>query len=386
MIDLTTGTMSSALAHLEHWCDLAPQGVVCVEYISEFAREKVMDQLRPLLTEKEITLHELPLPFRQDALELLVDLRRQLVANEAEVVSVTGWGTAYSEEDGLYDFVRYINLHRERLCLLPVKQIWWFPEQFAREFQVGAPDFYSWFIFKIPLTEIPESPKPREEPSLTSSVSEIVVEEARRVAENLRNRVLTAQSRGRSKHESAELALRAIKILMDVSLWQEAEVLIEELLPPQEEWETLPPEEHVQSLNHLGDVFYYQKNYKDTLSLFEKSLALSETELGANHPDTATSLNNLATLYHAQGDYASALPLYERSLAIREKQLGAEHPDTATSLNNLAGLYESQGNYAQTLPLFERALAIYEKQLGENHPDTQITQKNYELLLEKMKK
>ena len=39
------------------------------------------------------------------------------------------------------------------------------------------------------------------------------------------------------------------------------------------------------------------------------------------------------------GDYAKAEPLYQRTLAIYQKALGAQHPDTAISLNNLAALY-----------------------------------------------
>ncbi|MDW8373922.1 MAG: CHAT domain-containing protein, partial [Planctomycetota bacterium] len=63
-------------------------------------------------------------------------------------------------------------------------------------------------------------------------------------------------------------------------------------------------------------------------------------------------------LYRAMGEYARALPLYERSLAILEKALGAEHPDVATSLNNLAELYGVMGENAKAQPLFERSLAI----------------------------
>ena len=44
----------------------------------------------------------------------------------------------------------------------------------------------------------------------------------------------------------------------------------------------------------------------------------------------------------SQGKYDDAKPLYERSLAIREKALGAEHPDVAHSLNKLAGLLKAQ--------------------------------------------
>ncbi|NJO76587.1 MAG: tetratricopeptide repeat protein, partial [Leptolyngbyaceae cyanobacterium RM1_406_9] len=55
-------------------------------------------------------------------------------------------------------------------------------------------------------------------------------------------------------------------------------------------------------------------------------------------------------LYH-QGRFETAIAYSERSLQIRETQLGKDHPDTATSLNNLALLYHSMGRYSEAEPL-----------------------------------
>jgi tetratricopeptide (TPR) repeat protein len=121
--------------------------------------------------------------------------------------------------------------------------------------------------------------------------------------------------------------------------------------------------------NLLARLYKAQGRYAEAEPLYERSLAIREQQLGANHPDVATSLNNLAALYDSQGRYAEAEPLYERSLAIHEQQLGADHPDVASSLNNLAALYKSQGRYAEAEPLLARSLAIREQQLGADHPD-----------------
>jgi tetratricopeptide (TPR) repeat protein len=64
----------------------------------------------------------------------------------------------------------------------------------------------------------------------------------------------------------------------------------------------------------------------------------------------------------------------------------ASHPDTARSLNNLALLYYQQGKYTEAEPLYERALAISEHILGSEHPHTQATRRNYDSLLEVMKR
>jgi tetratricopeptide (TPR) repeat protein len=138
------------------------------------------------------------------------------------------------------------------------------------------------------------------------------------------------------------------------------------------------------SLNNLAGLYESIAKYTEAEPLCVRSLAISEKELGANHPSTATSLNNLAYLYKSMGKYAEAEPLFVRSLAIREQELGANHPSTATSLNNLAGLYKSMGRYAEAEPLYVRSLAISEKELGANHPDTAQSLNNLAVLYSSM--
>ena len=82
------------------------------------------------------------------------------------------------------------------------------------------------------------------------------------------------------------------------------------------------------------------------------------------------------------GRYSDAEPLFMRSLHIRETQLGANHPDTASSLNNLAALYRAMGRYSDAEPLYLRTLEIWTKSLGENHPNTQTAWGNFHYLLQ----
>ena len=101
-----------------------------------------------------------------------------------------------------------------------------------------------------------------------------------------------------------------------------------------------------------------------------------ESQLGADHPSTATNLNNLANLYLSKGSYEKAEPLLKRSLQIREQQLGKDHPDTAVSLNNLAVLYFNQNRLGEAEQLIAQSLSIRLKVLGENHPTTQSSIQN----------
>ena len=62
----------------------------------------------------------------------------------------------------------------------------------------------------------------------------------------------------------------------------------------------------------------------------------------------------MALLYKEQKNWSESLQLYQRALKIDETALGPDHPQTLLCENNLAELYEVQGNYSEGLPLFER--------------------------------
>ena len=51
---------------------------------------------------------------------------------------------------------------------------------------------------------------------------------------------------------------------------------------------------------------------------------------------TAQNLANLASLHYAQRDLAGARKLFERAVAVYDTTLGPEHPDTIFIRDNLA--------------------------------------------------
>ena len=77
------------------------------------------------------------------------------------------------------------------------------------------------------------------------------------------------------------------------------------------------------------------------------------------------------------GDYDKALEYYDKSKAIREKKLGAEHPDTASTYCNMAIVYSDMGNYDKALKYFEKSKVIIEKKLGAEHPETAAIYYNF---------
>jgi len=136
------------------------------------------------------------------------------------------------------------------------------------------------------------------------------------------------------------------------------------------------------SLNTLGLMLTYRGQLEEARPLLQRGLAIRERELGPDHPETAIILNNLAMLLNHLGEYEEARQLYERALAIDETALGPEHPSTAIALLNLSTLLRDQGEYEEARPLFDRALAISEAALGPDHPTTAAALKGLAWLLQ----
>ena len=88
-----------------------------------------------------------------------------------------------------------------------------------------------------------------------------------------------------------------------------------------------------------GNAQDYPQEIELATNYFQKAVALRE-KLGEQE-SVASSLAWLGYLYKSHGRYSDAEPLFLQALDIRRSQLGHDHPDTASSLNNLALLYKS---------------------------------------------
>ena len=122
--------------------------------------------------------------------------------------------------------------------------------------------------------------------------------------------------------------------------------------------------------NHqLGLIKYYQGEYRDALSYFEKCLDTMREAIPDNDPSLATSYNNIGLVYKNLGEYSEALIYYEKCLDIRQKTLSVNHPHVATSYNNIGSLHDTMGEYSKALISHRKCLNIMQKTLPINHPD-----------------
>lgn len=115
--------------------------------------------------------------------------------------------------------------------------------------------------------------------------------------------------------------------------------------------------------------------------LYRQTLTIIEKVMGPEDQSVASALDDLASalLFHRDDDYTdmkavTLLPeaetLAARSLAISRTSLGEEHPITAGREHNLGMVKRGLQKPKESLECFRRALVIREKVLGADHPDT----------------
>jgi serine/threonine-protein kinase len=214
-----------------------------------------------------------------------------------------------------------------------------------------------------------------------------------------------------SRQHLAELCLRrgeferAVSLLEPVTTWEHDDGLV------------VSP-----ALGVLARAYMEQADFESAEIVLNDALRLAESELGADHPDTAvllhsyaalmgeigrqdeaeaprrraleilrralpandpriaTSLNNLGNYLRIKGSYDEAAELLGEALAIREEVLGPDHPGVATTLNNLALTVKRQGEFERTEKLLLRSLEIREKSLGPDHPRVATAYQNLSTL------
>ncbi|CAF1477100.1 unnamed protein product [Adineta steineri] len=68
--------------------------------------------------------------------------------------------------------------------------------------------------------------------------------------------------------------------------------------------------------HQLGRIKYFQEEYQEALSYYEKALVIRQQSLPPNHPHLAMSYNNIGAVYYNMRDYSKTLFYYEKDPAI----------------------------------------------------------------------
>jgi serine/threonine protein kinase/tetratricopeptide (TPR) repeat protein len=133
-------------------------------------------------------------------------------------------------------------------------------------------------------------------------------------------------------------------------------------------------------LMNLGDVVRAAGDDSAARSHYARAVAIFE-EASPGNPELGRFLDRLAWATLQQGDTAAARGLFERSLALRERALGAEHHDVAESSAGLAECARRQGRPVEAAQLFERSMVLCRRPDGGYFPQAIDTLDRYVVLL-----
>jgi serine/threonine-protein kinase len=116
----------------------------------------------------------------------------------------------------------------------------------------------------------------------------------------------------------------------------------------------------------LGVIQENSSRFDDAETSYREAVALYESTLGPDKPQTAEALWSLAELHAFRGKRAEAEKEFERAVAVERKSLGARHPQLASTLIDLGSLYMNERRYREADATLMEALGIYR---ALDHPD-----------------
>jgi serine/threonine protein kinase/tetratricopeptide (TPR) repeat protein len=126
----------------------------------------------------------------------------------------------------------------------------------------------------------------------------------------------------------------------------------------------------LESLHEVALLHRLQGRHVDAEVEAKRVLEARRAKLGDGHPDTLLSLGNLASFYRDLGRFDEAEPLFRQALDGWNKLPGIDPRFTAGPMHNLAELYMEKGRYDEAEPLLKEALGGFRAKLGYDHPDT----------------
>jgi serine/threonine protein kinase/Flp pilus assembly protein TadD len=212
------------------------------------------------------------------------------------------------------------------------------------------------------LTSEAEAKEQRDKAVTAEQATKRSEEDTKAVLDFLQKKVLSAgRPKGRQGGLGGNVSLR---VVMDAAEPQIAKMFADR------------PLVEASIRNTLGETYWHLGDYGAAIRQDERALALRESKLGPDHPDTLLSRNDLGTSYADAGRTAEAIRLLEQNLKLREIKRGADHPDTLQARNNLAAAYQDAGRTAEAIRLHEQNLKQREAKLGIDHPDTLMSRNN----------
>jgi tetratricopeptide (TPR) repeat protein len=108
-------------------------------------------------------------------------------------------------------------------------------------------------------------------------------------------------------------------------------------------------------------------NHVDALPALEKSITMHEQSWGPDSLEMGGLLFESGCIYRAQAQHEKAQDCLRRALRIHEKAYGPDSAEATADLQQLAGSYEDSGDLDKAAAQYERCLMLKLREIGVKH-------------------
>jgi serine/threonine protein kinase/tetratricopeptide (TPR) repeat protein len=118
------------------------------------------------------------------------------------------------------------------------------------------------------------------------------------------------------------------------------------------------------NMNNLAEVYVRQGKPLKAGELLEKTVELSRTVRGEDHPLTLQEMDNMAQAYWSARKLDRSVPLYEEVVRKSLSALGPDDPQTIRAMTNLGVNYRDAGRLPDAIATLEKAWELDRKKPG----------------------
>ncbi len=136
----------------------------------------------------------------------------------------------------------------------------------------------------------------------------------------------------------------------------------------------------------LGDAYIGLGLYRSAAPHLRRALALRQSRLGHEHPDTLETADLLGDMLRAQGMFDEAEPILRDAFETRRRVLGEEHEKTLTAMNSLGLLLYHMDRLDEAEALYVKTMEVHHRLGQDDHCNMLQTMANQALLLRARRK
>jgi tetratricopeptide (TPR) repeat protein len=399
------GSISYVTQRLLRFISLQPHGFAQIAFTSEFSRQEVLKRLRAhgISIDDQIVVASQESPHPAP----LIDVWNDSSAAAGVQLRSLSLAAVPGAEKEFIEAVSRLNVHRESIGEHPATFALWLPPTWQHRLIDAIPDFDSWTMLRLNLSESVSSPatvaniesgeifRPLREETQAREQRLITQAKDSNLPELwLKNyaEAVDLMARGGNPRQAALLAHQALQAVQSfqprdwkqfaqrASLYaatQQHPKSIEDLEAALNSLDLAGGEMLAQDelalqrssiLTRLSRSFSAIGDFHRAQLKLEESISILEAVLGPNDLSVISSIDQLAQLLIERGRLIEAESLLLRALNARKTTLGPGHPITITSVGNLASLYLEQGRYSEAEPLLQQAASRFAETQGSEHP------------------